>query len=177
MGGTRQPSPNCDQFGYPDIPSIQLPLSVHWCRSSTPACQAGGVGALPAWTARFAICDLRGGVCGDHQGGSRVLIADLPSPIADRAGRRTHRAARRTDGDHGVEVSIRLCESRGMGANPIGPPNPPPTELVNRTVCKTVSAGCNSQGGVQFSCLTHRRRWSITISPYQLLRGVPATVF
>jgi hypothetical protein len=87
------------------------------------------------------------------------------------------RAARRTDGDHGVEVSIRLCESRGMGANPIGPSNPPPTELVNRTVCKTVSAGCNSQGGVQFSCLTHRRRWSITISPYQLLRGVPATVF
>ena len=25
-------------------------------------------------------------------------------------------------GDHGVVVRIRLCESRGMGANPIGPP-------------------------------------------------------
>jgi hypothetical protein len=47
---------------------------------------------------------------------------DPKSNIEDRAGRRTDRAARRTDGDHGVEVSIRLCESRGMGANPIGPP-------------------------------------------------------
>ena len=52
---------------------------------------------------------------------SGVLIADLLSPIADRADRRTHR----TDGGHGVAVCIRLCESRGMGANPIGPPNLP----------------------------------------------------